>query len=458
MNWASISLGCRITSSSSELPHCESGNVLGDDLSKIWLSDYGLPQWLSISLTNTVEESVEIRSIGWCCWHAYSTNPRDVRLHVSQDGVKFRVWDTFRAECKAGTQLFCCAPISTVLYPYIAFEILTTFGGNQTYLNRIYLYSEEVVPSFISSSPTSSSGSHSLRNSDEASVLEASRSLNRAKQKSMSQPFYDNMLRADIPLPIPSDSIEIIARQSSAVSETSKSFAEPFALMPPPLPHKEDPSPIHSFAISPTRIEARDNDRINNSIEFEKRLKQLDDRLAAVADVMSNINLQSAVAMTKRESQDPYVAESSARSSSKKVQTDVETMDDFLYSRHHSLKDIDSGRLPKSKVRKEHTKPISSSEIGKYSTSKDCIINPINRLGDSLSSLEASIGADRHYLNVAMAIPLDNNGVGSDNVTTSDDIGQLIEELHLRMLQRTIKETQLALFQQKAKLKNEAKK
>lgn len=455
MNWASISLGCRIISSSSELPHCESGNVLGDDLSQIWLSDYGLPQWLSISLTNTVEKSVEIRSIGWCCWHAYSTNPRDVRVHVSQDGVKFRIWDTFRGECKAGTQLFCCAPISTVLYPYIAFEILTTFGGNQTYLNRIYLYSEEVVPSFISSSPTSSSGSRSLQNFDEASILEASQSPNRAKQKSTSRPFVDNMLLTNVPLPIPSDSIEIITRQSSVVSEASKSFVEPFALVPPPLIHKEDPSPIHSFTISPARIEERHNDRINNSIEFEKRLKQLDDRLAAVADVMSNLNLQSAATMTKREIQ---VAEASVRSSSKKVQTDVETMDDFACSRDHSLKDVDSDRSTKSKVRKERTRLISSHKIGKFSTSNDCIIHPISRLSDSPSSLEASIGANRNYLNVAMTIPLDNKGVGSNTVATSDDIGQLIEELHLRMLQRTIKETQLALFQQKVKVKNEAKK
>jgi hypothetical protein len=40
------------------------------------------------------------------------------------------------------------------LYPFIAFEVTQTFGGLQTYMNRVYLYSDEVT-----ASPTSSLGS-----------------------------------------------------------------------------------------------------------------------------------------------------------------------------------------------------------------------------------------------------------------------------------------------------------
>jgi len=45
--------------------------------------------------------------------------------------------------------LFCCAPISSAIYPYIALEVTESFGGSQTYMNRIYLYSDEIAPSPI---------------------------------------------------------------------------------------------------------------------------------------------------------------------------------------------------------------------------------------------------------------------------------------------------------------------
>ena len=37
--------------------------------------------------STSVSSSVPaIRSIGWQCWHSYSTNPRTVKIHVSSDG------------------------------------------------------------------------------------------------------------------------------------------------------------------------------------------------------------------------------------------------------------------------------------------------------------------------------------------------------------------------------------
>jgi hypothetical protein len=101
-------------------------------------------------------DTIVIRTVGWYCWHPYSTNPRKVSVHVSTDGSHFRHWDTLSAKSHArGNQLFSCAPIDTALYPFIAFEINNTFGGEQTYMNRIYMYSDE-----ITASPDSSIGSH----------------------------------------------------------------------------------------------------------------------------------------------------------------------------------------------------------------------------------------------------------------------------------------------------------
>lgn len=76
---------------------------------------------------------------------SYSTNPMHVTIHVSPDGSKFKLWDSFCATSQAeGDQMFCCAPISSAIYPYVAFEVTKTFGGMQTYMNRIFMYSEEI--------------------------------------------------------------------------------------------------------------------------------------------------------------------------------------------------------------------------------------------------------------------------------------------------------------------------
>lgn len=153
MNWATLACGAAVISVSSEVAGCEAHHALTDDLSQIWLSDTGIPQWLCISLQNVTNyQNIEIRTVGWHCWHSYSTNPREVRIHVSRDGAKFRIWDTVSAALQhQGTQLFCCAPISVALYPFIAFEILTTYGGPQTYMNRIYLYSDEFSSDSVAS-------------------------------------------------------------------------------------------------------------------------------------------------------------------------------------------------------------------------------------------------------------------------------------------------------------------
>jgi hypothetical protein len=149
MNYANYDYGVRLVDYSSEMMDCEANNVLDNKMNTIWLSDEALPQWLCLSLVNLHNvRNVVLRTIGWHCWHPYSTNPKVVVLHVSADGSKFKQWDTFYASGpQKGSQLFCCAPISCALYPFLAFEITEVFGGNQTYLNRLYLYSEEITSS-----------------------------------------------------------------------------------------------------------------------------------------------------------------------------------------------------------------------------------------------------------------------------------------------------------------------
>ena len=74
--------------------------MLNSNLPSIWLTEEGLPQWVCISLQHMKEpdgEAVVVRSVGWHCWHQYTTNPRVVTVHVSTDGKKFKLWDTFTA-------------------------------------------------------------------------------------------------------------------------------------------------------------------------------------------------------------------------------------------------------------------------------------------------------------------------------------------------------------------------
>ena len=165
VNWATASLGASLVDCSSETETNEALNILDPRPAKLWLSSEGLPQWLSISLLGLKDidrRSVCIRTIGWRCWHAYRTNPRKVTLHVSADGAKFRVWDKFVVPRPAsGTHLFCCAPISISIYPYIALEVTHTFGGLQTYINRVYFYTDEIPASPLAGSTKLESTSNS---------------------------------------------------------------------------------------------------------------------------------------------------------------------------------------------------------------------------------------------------------------------------------------------------------
>lgn len=151
-NWATATLGAKLIDFSSDIKGCEAENILEPNLPDIWLTEHTLPQWVCISLADVHQNVTRelqsndliIRTVGWHCWHPYTTNPKSITVHVSADGTKFKLWDTLTATQVRGTQLFCCAPINCTVYPFVAYEITETFGGIQTYMNRIYLFSEEV--------------------------------------------------------------------------------------------------------------------------------------------------------------------------------------------------------------------------------------------------------------------------------------------------------------------------
>ena len=148
INWAQSETGTTLINFSSQVYGCEAENLLNPDIDKIWLTEEGfnLPHWICLKLDEDKAKGAEIRTIGWHCWHSYITNPKTVRVHVSNDGLKFKYWDTFEAQSHLkGSQLFYCSPpVNTNVFNFIALEIQDTFGAMQTYMNKLYLFSDEV--------------------------------------------------------------------------------------------------------------------------------------------------------------------------------------------------------------------------------------------------------------------------------------------------------------------------
>lgn len=86
VNLASCTHGARIISFSSEAPGCDASNVLDQNPSKLWLTDpkARLPQHVVLALDQQQQQQrqrdsrrsvVLVKTLGWFCWHAYSTNP-----------------------------------------------------------------------------------------------------------------------------------------------------------------------------------------------------------------------------------------------------------------------------------------------------------------------------------------------------------------------------------------------
>lgn len=119
---------------------------LETDKNTSWITSSGLPQWVCLFIR---KKGTIIRTVGWGCNLFSSMNPKVVTIHVSTDGLKFKFWDKFRSTSHngGGDQLFCCAPINSNIYPYIAFEINENFGDKQTCIGRFFLYTDEILVS-----------------------------------------------------------------------------------------------------------------------------------------------------------------------------------------------------------------------------------------------------------------------------------------------------------------------
>ncbi|KAM3145479.1 hypothetical protein pb186bvf_002523 [Paramecium bursaria] len=140
-NYCTQENGVKICNVSSVLPNCSAENILLSERKNVWMSLAGLPQSITLDLTEMQERPRFIKCFGFDCWHDYTSNPSVIELWVSTDGENFITWITIYPELKQGIQLFQIDPLGS-RYKFIKIFIKETFGGSKTYLNQVLLLEE----------------------------------------------------------------------------------------------------------------------------------------------------------------------------------------------------------------------------------------------------------------------------------------------------------------------------
>ncbi|CAD8087001.1 unnamed protein product [Paramecium sonneborni] len=140
-NYCTTENGVRVCNVSSTLPNSAAENILIQERKALWMSLAGLPQYITLDLSQVQERPKFIKCFGFDCWHDYQSNPSVIELMVSLNGENFITWTTLYPELKQGIQLFQIDPLGT-RYQFIKIIIKETFGASKTYLNQVYLLEE----------------------------------------------------------------------------------------------------------------------------------------------------------------------------------------------------------------------------------------------------------------------------------------------------------------------------
>lgn len=145
-------------------------NLLQSDDKKLWLSSkrqLHFPQTLIVDLSQSVfmqcSAKLYFAAIGFKCWHAYITNPHQVRVSLSSSDVNnFVPWQTIQMEQRAGVQVFRFKEkVKAKFLKFIKLEILRNFAQEdhsfehmQTYLNQLLLFDDTFNPASLEAHQT----------------------------------------------------------------------------------------------------------------------------------------------------------------------------------------------------------------------------------------------------------------------------------------------------------------
>ncbi|TNV80220.1 hypothetical protein FGO68_gene958 [Halteria grandinella] len=126
--------------------------LLSDDPRKLWLSPQNssrsqdIPTLILDISDPSFERPEFFRALGLSCWHAYTSNPETIKLSISSDGVNFVHWQNLKVELRAGRQVFKLREkVRGGDLKYLKLEIIKIHGGQQTYINQLFLY-EKLEP------------------------------------------------------------------------------------------------------------------------------------------------------------------------------------------------------------------------------------------------------------------------------------------------------------------------
>jgi hypothetical protein len=144
-NYASSALGASVyshTGSVGEIPRSPE-SVLGDNVDDVWVAP-AAPQSIVIKLP----PHPPIGYVGWHVLHDYLTNPKECVVLSGQ--LPSCLTEVVRCSALpgSGVQLWELATPVPSSHAYLSLQILSTFGGNNTYVNRLYAFSEHPGASF----------------------------------------------------------------------------------------------------------------------------------------------------------------------------------------------------------------------------------------------------------------------------------------------------------------------
>lgn len=128
--------GASLSEYSSSRSRCDPSNLLSSEKG-VWVSNEGLPQYITIDLTG-LSYHPNINFFGWYCWHSYSSNPSVIELQISTDSKTFKKWATFKGQLSTKPQIFSIDTLGPTIKS-IKIIIKETFGASNCYLNKLFL-------------------------------------------------------------------------------------------------------------------------------------------------------------------------------------------------------------------------------------------------------------------------------------------------------------------------------
>ena len=328
--------------------------------------------------------------------------------------MKFKVWDSLTADCqRKGTQLFCCAPIKTSIYPYIALEVVETFGGKQTYMNRVFLYSEEFLSSTASSSQRRSSFQQEISKATISNKIDNSREYKIDNSREL-----DNIMKSADSTP----SVYVSSIPSNRNKEITKSIGSSISTM-------KSLSNNH-----------RSETSISKPTEMEMKPKKVPSRYDQPVDDSSFASLEPVFTPVVK-GNTPRVQSLEDTLHNPLMYPRVQSLEDTLHKILSLLEGLKSSNEGTPRIEGDNNwKDVSTSSRIEREI-REMLRLKSNFLSEKTELLVNSSSSSLHSSQKQPMFPSRDEMLAAD-----DDMKTLIEELHNKVLQKLLKEAQLELM------------